>query len=153
MAIQFRSIKYGTLLDSAFYPTDGPNIIHDLSMFHIDDLAMLSFPITREQHEAIEYITQIRETGQLLRSDWIARCVRIPFRVVEREHSLAHRRGEVGHIRYHGLTITLEAENGWAEDIFKWICLKDVPSWAEGYVDATSSDSSGSAGKWQDDLG
>jgi len=56
-------------------------------------------------------------------------AVTLFFRVVERRHALSYERP--GNLMNLGTSIYLEAEDGYAEDVFRWIFLDKKPAWVE----------------------
>lgn len=134
--IHFRTRKYQTHIDSSYFLKDGPEI-GDLSPFLIGDCVSISWPCSEERRDAIEgldprvigrnlyYVSGFGNEHHVFTS-----CV-----VVERRHDLA-RMGQVGDLNNFGLTITLEATDGFAEDMLLWLMLGERPAWAGEKEDA-----------------
>lgn len=131
--IHFRTRKYGSNIDSSYFLKDGPNI-GDMSTFLIGDAVHISWPCAADKRDAMEnidphaigrdfYVTDSYSTTDDMR-------VWTPCIIVERTHMLGRHRGDVGDLRDYGLSITLEATNGFVEDMLLWLMLGDKPTWA-----------------------
>lgn len=131
--IYFRTRKYGSSVNSSYFLKDGPNI-KDMTEFLIGDSVSISWPCDAEKRDALEnldprvigrdfYVTDAYSTRDEMR-------VTTPCIVAARSHGVAWQKGTGGDLRYYGLTITLEATNGYVEDMLLWIMLGERPPWA-----------------------
>ena len=131
--IHFRTRKYGSHMNSSYFLKDGPNI-GDLSRFMTGDRVTIMWPCNAEKRDALETLDP-RVIGQ----DFYVpdaykpdndMTIFTPCIVVERTHFLSRRHGDIGDLRDAGLSITLEAANGYVEDMLLWIMLGECPAWA-----------------------
>lgn len=131
--IHFRTRKYHSHIDSSYFLKDGPNI-KDMAEMLVGDSVHLSWPCGAKHRDAVEnldprvigrdfYVTDSYSTNDEMR-------VWTPCIVAERSHGISRHKGAVGNLRYYGLTITLEAVNGYVEDMLIWLMLNERPSWA-----------------------
>lgn len=133
--IRFRTKKYGSYLDSSYFLKDGPDI-KDMREFLIGDRVSISWPCTPAQREAFGNLDPCLIGRDFYVIDSYAtnddRHITTPCIVVSRSHNISRHKGGFGELRYHGLTITLEAVNGYVEDMLLWIMLNEAPTWAPG---------------------
>ena len=136
MSIHFKSIKYGYSFNVGFFFQDGPK--HgDLSTFQNGDKVVLFWDITEEQYHAINENINPSEGLRAYKDVSIGGekpCryyVAIPFKVIERRRALFFRENDSLSLNDGGYTITLQAENGYWEDVFKWVVMKEKPTWAD----------------------
>jgi hypothetical protein len=133
--IHFRTKKYGSHADSSYFLKDGPDI-KDMAEMLIGDSVSISWPCEAKHRDALEnldprvigrdfYVTDSYSTNGEMR-------ITTPCVVAERSHGIARHKGMVGDLRYYGLSITLEATNGYVEDMLLWIMLGERPAWAGG---------------------
>lgn len=129
--IYFRNRKYGSMLDSSFFFRDGPNLGR-LDRFMVGDFVSVMFPVNKEKYDAMDDLDR-RVIGPDLHlvssfgptTEYYAH---IPCTVVRRSHAISwHTMGEM---RDYGLSIVLEADTGYAEDLLLWIMLGERPPWA-----------------------
>lgn len=131
--IYFRSRKYGTTIDSSFFLKNGQDIA-DLSGFLRGDSVLVMFRVDAEKYNALEYINPRAIGNELnISTDYVGDTMRftanIPCVVVERQHAIGW--AAIGDMQYYAATITLEAINGYAEDVLLWIMLNEKPTWAK----------------------
>ena len=131
--IHFRTRKYGSHIDSSYFLKDGPDI-KDMTEFLIGDSVSLSWPCSAVHRDALEnldprilgrdfYVVDSYSTNDEMR-------ISTPCIVAERSHAIARQKGEFADMRYYGLSITLEATNGFVEDMLLWLMLGERPPWA-----------------------
>lgn len=126
--IYFRNRKYGSPIDSSFFLKDGPNV-GTLERFMLGDLVSVGFRVDAEKASAFETVDR-RMIGNLhISSGGGEQYAHIPCVVVQRQHIISWQ--SVGEFRDFGMSITLEAQSGIAEDLLLWIVLRERPAWAE----------------------
>lgn len=138
--IHFRTRKYGGHIDSSYFLKDGPDI-KDMSEMLIGDSVALMWPCNAEKRDALESLDPRIIGRDFYVSDSYKKddemTVFTPCVVVGRSHAISRMRGDVGSLRYYGLSITLEAVNGYVEDMLLWIMLGERPPWAPDERSAT----------------
>jgi len=131
MSIYFQTIKHKHILNIGFFLKDGLNI-GDMSTFHEGDQVSLLWNITKFQYDNINgNIAQsagVRAYKEINQEKYI---VHIPFEVVKRRRALSFREQDQLSLFDLGISIYLQAENGYWEDIFKWVVMGEKPTWAD----------------------
>jgi hypothetical protein len=126
--IYFRYRKYDSTINCSFFAKDGPNI-DMLDHCMIGDQVSLMLDVSEKMASCINDLSDqdVRAYSMSIvgPKEW---AVHIPFRIVERKHSFSYQ--SVGNLQSLGKQIFLEAENGYWEDIFLWICVGEKPVWA-----------------------
>lgn len=130
MSIYFRSIKYKTNYNIGF--EIDKDSLAQINNMQVGDTFTLSHPVTTYQAENIRniftrdglYVTTPNKAED-------APIVYIPFVIVERSAIWHIGQQYSFSLCTFGYSVTVEAKNGWAEDVFKWVFLDVVPSWAE----------------------
>lgn len=127
MAIYFRDRKYKSTIDSSFMLMNGPEP-GDTSAWMMGDAVSVLFDIPNEQADEINDSLS-EETGVRVCKSMFGKTstVDVPCVVVKRSHACAWR--ETGRLQDLGPSITLEAVNGYWEDVLKWIILGQIPTW------------------------
>lgn len=130
--IHFRTRKHGSHINSSYFLKDGQNM-GDLSSFLIGDRVDISWPCNTEKRAALENIDPRLIGDGFYATDAYTEEIHIytPCIVAERRRNLARFKGDVADLRDFGLTITLEAVNGYVEDMLIWIMFGEKPKWAE----------------------
>ena len=127
LSVRYR--KYHYPINSSYSIYDGSNIdfLHEAM---VNDTVHILFPMTRNQLRSIEELgkSHLRENISCSYGRNDECLAHIPFKVVERRHSLSWY--EVGQLRKLGMSIVLEATDGYWEDIFLWIACGETPNWA-----------------------
>jgi len=133
MNLTFRTRKYGSYIDNSFFVKDGGQIVN-MEKYLIGDRVSLMWPATPDKVEAFENLDP-RLIGRDFyivdshRQQGEKATVATPCVVVQRTHALS-RMGDFAEMRDFGLTITLEAINGYVEDMLLWLMLNERPTWA-----------------------
>lgn len=126
--INFRSRKDHGEIDCSFFANDGPNP-DDMSKYLIGDKVTLVFGVPQKVIDAVNENLSSRSGVRIITGFGNKNpAVHIPFRVVDRRHALSWKK--VGNLRSLGSSIVLEAENGYWEDVFLWVCCDKTPQWA-----------------------
>lgn len=116
-------------MDAFFILIDGyrdaektyPVIVTD-DNWMVGDTVSILFDIDKQKQEAID------SCGFGLHAN--NGSVQIPFKVIERRHGVAWK--QTGHLQRLGSAgITLQATSGHWEDVFRWVCFDEKPTWAE----------------------
>lgn len=134
--IYFRGRKYQQIIDCSFFVKDGPNI-SSLEQYMVGDRVSLMVDVGEKIREAINEhlgvnkLSKAVDTSRALTGNPDKSPITLHFRVVDRRHTLNYR--QVGNLSELGTSIYLEAEDGFAEDIFRWIFsdFKEKPTWVE----------------------
>jgi hypothetical protein len=130
--IHFRDRKYGHHLNSSFFMSDNVNSIYDFSKFHKGDAVSIHWRITEKQYDAIK---EMEYTGLKALRDSMTQdesrmySVMLKLVVAERSHSFWPQRANLCNLVYAGEDVTLEAADGWWEDVLKWVLLNEAPPW------------------------
>lgn len=131
--IHFRFRHYETEINSSFMVTNCGET-DNLEQYMIGDQVVIRFSISPEMARVINEMIPTREdvvpysesgTIGLDNDEW---GIHMKFRVVARGHMLAWK--STGHLNSRTVQVTLEAVNGWWEDVFLWVCLDQKPAWA-----------------------
>lgn len=130
--IHFRTRQYKTVIDSSYFLKDGREL-GNLTTFLLGDIVTISWPADAEKYNAIENINP-RALGDDLYcavswGDQASFHMYTTCIVVERRRNLAHLE-KGADLRDFGLTIVLEATNGYVEDMLLWLMLDERPVWA-----------------------
>ena len=131
--IYFRGRKYQETIDCSFFVKDGPNI-SSLEQYMVGDRVSLMVDVRGQMAEAICDALDVNNLSSAVRVFRLhntpeEQAVTLFFRVVERRHALSYERP--GNLMNLGTSIYLEAEDGYAEDVFRWIFLDKKPAWVE----------------------
>jgi hypothetical protein len=128
--IYFQSRKYETAIDCSFNLYDG-NDLASLASFMVGDEVVLLFEITRQMYESVQQLN-VHQTSGFVDSasphNALKRTAHIPFEVVKRSHTCSFCSTKPFSLLTE--SITLQAQSGYWEDLFIWICLGEVPVWA-----------------------
>jgi hypothetical protein len=128
--VYFQSRKYETAIDCSFNLYDG-NDLSSFASFMIGDEVVLLFDITRQMYESAQQLN-VHPMSVFVDSDSIHNnfkgTAHIPFKVVKRSHACSFRNARSLSLLTE--SITLQAQSGYWEDLFIWICLGEVPVWA-----------------------
>lgn len=125
-----RSKKYGYELDTSFFLKNGNNFIGPKNL-HTGDTFKLLLDVTGEQVEAINEMKHVGLSANY-KLDFSDRnkstgTVFIPFRIVEISHCFSWH--EVGLLGLVDSSVYIEAESGYWEDVFRWLCMGERPPW------------------------
>lgn len=125
--IYLRRIYYKESPSISFFINDGRTGL-DLDRFQKGDELNLLWDVSPEIGIAINTLGLADPRAHNMSGEW---SVHIPFTVVERSHSVCQYKEESGTFRYLGLSITIEAQTGHWEDIWRWVLEGERPEWAE----------------------
>lgn len=128
--IYFSSLKYGEPFNTGFFLKDGPNI-GDISTFSEGDQVVLHFDVTKAQFESINNIAPSAGVRAYEQPGGKTFYVVIQFRVFKRRRALFYNAQRRGELQEGGYSIYLQAENGYWEDVFKWVVMGEKPIWAD----------------------
>lgn len=129
MDIYFLDLKYGFALNCSYVLENGNGKLDfEKTSYSVGDEVNLFMGIPRWQHEAIKdnCIDKMVDTNGCIMGD----ChIMIEFVVKRKRHVLVHSNQWIGTLQPHSPNIYLEPVSWGHEDIFKWICMGELPSW------------------------
>jgi len=122
--IIFQDRKYGSSLDASFGLWDGERLA-DVSSYQVGDTVSVCFPDEREKQAAINENQPASGDYYFGSGDGF---IRVKCVVVRRSHSVVWK--DTGKLQeLMGMSIVLEAADGYWEDVLKWIMLGERPAW------------------------
>lgn len=129
--IYVKDIRYGNLLNASYFIEDGSfNLDIDMSQYSVGDKVSLMLDVPDWQVWAIKENCLDKEvkisTGNYPCDQ---QYVWIEFRIVEKRHVLHMSRKNHGHLEPMSLSLCLQAVSWGHEDLFKWLCMGELPSW------------------------
>lgn len=112
----------------SFYVTDGEKEIGAESWMVGDEVSLV-FTIPEEIHRAINRMEflRVRSHGNTLGNAPFS--VHMKFKVVKRSHGAMWK--STGKLLSLGSSVWLEALSMPWEEVFRWVCLGEVPGWGE----------------------
>lgn len=112
----------------SFHVTDGEKEVGAGSWMVGDEVSIL-FDVSEEIHRAVDLLgpSRIRSYGTPMGN--APYSVHMKFKVVKRSHGATWK--ATGKLLSLGSSIWLEAANRQWEEVFRWVCLGEVPRWGE----------------------
>ncbi len=129
-SVSFRSRKYNTEIDCSYTVFDGKEPF-SLSTFHVGDEVTLLFDISKEMYDSVYALglPDFRVFGDHYSSSDFRATAHIPFTVIKRSHTCSWR--NTGKLQLICESVILQAQSSYWEDLFLWICLAQIPDWAQ----------------------
>ena len=128
MSIHFRTRKYGSDIGFSFPLKSGPEYA-DLAQYREGDEVVIIEDITEEMFEACRDIKQLDGS---VHSVMDRSTAHLRFQVIKRSHCWGIRdERATNHLFEVSHSLTLEAVNGYVEDLLLWITNGEIPRWAQ----------------------
>lgn len=134
MDVKFLDLKYDQVLNCSYALETG--IAHgqldfEKNRYSVGDEVELLLELPKWQWKAIKE-NCIDKQVEVYGSSYDVvhlRLVFVKFTIVRKRHVLSHNREKFGHLQPHAANLYLKPVSWGHEDIFKWICMGERPSW------------------------
>lgn len=132
MTVYFVDLKYGQVLDCSYALETGmahEQLDFDKNRYSVGDEVELLLELPKWKWKAIKENCTDKQVEIYGSSFDSLHLVSAKFTIVRKRHVLAHSRRTIGHLQPHSPSLYLKPVSWGHEDIFKWICMGERPSW------------------------